>query len=272
MFNKETEFIENENGVFKVDVINPQNFDFFTSHKFNVGLAQKHGLNEAIILENIIYWVKKNKANNKNFYDGKHWTYNSIKAFHELIPYLSEKQIRTALKNLENNGVIITGNYNKLSYDRTLWYTTKHETLLPFGQMENTKKANGNTEKGEPIPINKPINKTHINIMLLEILSYWNEKKIIVHNDKIFLANIKKTHKDAIELYGIDEIKKAIDNYKLVLERKSWFKHKYDLLDFLYRSKSKPGILRFLDESFDINEYPSEKKEINQEEVTYKEL
>lgn len=91
-------------------------------HMFDIEIAQKYGVNAAIILENIGYWVARNEANGENFHDGTYWTYNSRKAFCELFPYLTDRQIRTALQKLVDEGVIITGNYNDTAYDRTLWY------------------------------------------------------------------------------------------------------------------------------------------------------
>lgn len=124
-------------------------------HHFRVEDAQKYGVNAAILLYNITFWVLKNKANDRHFYDGKHWTYNSIKAFNALFPYMTEKQIRIALEKLESEGAIETGNYNKDKYDRTKWYCLK-------GQMHLAERANGFSQKGEPIPDSKPDNKQYI--------------------------------------------------------------------------------------------------------------
>lgn len=130
-------------------------------HLFDVELAEKYGLNEAIILNNLWFWVEKNRANETNFYDGNYWTYNSNKAFQELMPYLTEKKIRNAINNLIEQGIIVTGNYNTSSYDRTLWYafTEKGKTIMTKGQMEIDERSNRNSQKGEPIPdINTDVN------------------------------------------------------------------------------------------------------------------
>ena len=107
------------------------------------------------------HWIEKNKANGKNFFDGHYWTYNSRKAFTELFPYATARQIETALKKLIDDGVIITGNYNNSAYDRTLWYaiTKKGSSILQKCEMENTKNVNGKDENVAPIPnINTNIN------------------------------------------------------------------------------------------------------------------
>lgn len=101
-------------------------------HILDIGVAQLVGANAALILENISYWCEHNAANNANLHDGRYWTYNSTKAFGELFPYMTINVIRTSLKKLKDNGLILTGNYNKSAYDRTMWYTLteKAEKML----------------------------------------------------------------------------------------------------------------------------------------------
>lgn len=138
-------------------------------HSFDVEIAVKYGINQAIILNNLFFWIQKNEANGKHFYDGYYWTYNSKKAFSELLPYMTERQIDYALTKLTKDGLILKGNYNKLPYDRTLWYalTDKAKKLLKVPvksisqncKMYQTNLQNGNNENVRPIPdINSDIN------------------------------------------------------------------------------------------------------------------
>ena len=133
-------------------------------HHFDVELAKEFGILEAILLNNIFFWIEHNKANEVNFYDGDYWTFNSTRAFAELIPYASQRQIQLALKHLISEGILKTGNYNKTVYDRTLWYafTEKGNSIMQKCKMEDLKMLNRNVEKGKPIPDNKPYNKTQI--------------------------------------------------------------------------------------------------------------
>ena len=101
-------------------------------HAFDSQVAVEYGLNEAIILNHFRYWISHNAANEKNFYDGRYWTYNSNSAFCNIFPYLSERKIRNALKHLQEEGIIMTGNYNKSLYDRTLWYAFTDEGARIF--------------------------------------------------------------------------------------------------------------------------------------------
>jgi hypothetical protein len=129
-----------------------------SAHHFDPNIAAQVGCNAAVIYQNIFYWAEKNAANGRHFYDGCWWTYNSISAFSELFPYLTGKQIRTALDKLETSGLIISGSFNKSAYDRTKWYSPtclKAETHLP-------KKTNEDAQKGEPIPDINTNNKPYV--------------------------------------------------------------------------------------------------------------
>ncbi len=130
-------------------------------HSFDIDIAKRYGIPAAVLLKNIHFWIEKNKANDKNFFDGLFWTYNSKKAFAELFPYLTERQIDYALQKLIDDGVVITGNYNKAPYDRTLWYaiTKKGYSILQNCEMETAKTGNVTDKNVEAIPNNKTSNK-----------------------------------------------------------------------------------------------------------------
>ena len=115
-------------------------------HSFNINIATKYGVHSAIILDNLNYWITKNQANEQHFYDGHYWTYNSKKAFAELFPYMTERQIDYALKKLIDDGIIITGKYNTNKYNQTLWYaiTNFGYSILQNCEMEQTKLSNQN--------------------------------------------------------------------------------------------------------------------------------
>lgn len=131
---------------------------------FDTEIATKVGMNAAVIYENLVYWVTKNEANEKHFHNGYYWTYSSIKGFVTLFPFLSEKQIRTAIEKLEETGLIKSDNFNETSYDRTKWYAIlplknhspkKANGDEPKGQNHSPKKANGLAPQGKPIPYSK---------------------------------------------------------------------------------------------------------------------
>ena len=164
-------------------------------HIFDVDIAEKYGIHAAVLLENLGYWIKQNEANETNFYDGYYWTFNSRRAYREIFPYMSERQIDTAFHKLIDDGLVITGNYNKLAYDRTLWYalTQKGKSILHFDGMEITKTQNATQQNVSPIPdINTNI-KTDILCLPLKKLRHIAGKETTTLIRCILLTTIRLT-------------------------------------------------------------------------------
>jgi len=119
-------------------------------HSFDPDIAAQVGLNAAVIYQNVLWWCEKNAANGDNIHDGKAWTYNSVAAFAVLFPYLTAKQIRTALDSLIEKGLVMVGNYNKDARDRTRWYAITRQLDLP-------QRASTFAQEGAPLPVSKPV-------------------------------------------------------------------------------------------------------------------
>jgi len=49
------------------------------SMTFDPQIAKEIDIDSAIIYQNIVFWIEKNKETEKNFYDGKYWTFYSAK-------------------------------------------------------------------------------------------------------------------------------------------------------------------------------------------------
>jgi hypothetical protein len=91
--------------------------------------AVQYGVPQAIALHTLTYFVLKNKKEKRNKHRGKYWTFNSYKGWREAMPFFTEHQIRTALRSLREQGAIQTGNFNKMGYDKTYWYTLNNALL-----------------------------------------------------------------------------------------------------------------------------------------------
>ena len=98
-------------------------------HFFSDEVALEVGINGAIMLNHLHYWVKKNADNEMNYHDGYYWTYNSIAAYKKQFQFWSERTIYRILRELEVNGYVKTGNYNQSAYDRTKWYALTKKSL-----------------------------------------------------------------------------------------------------------------------------------------------
>ena len=115
--------------------------------------------------------------------------------------------------------------------------------------------------KNDNTPINKndkdnntSINNTKEYIYIL--FDYWNEKEIIKHRKK---TQAMESHINArLQEYSVDELKKAIDNYSLVLKSNDYYwTHKWTLQDFMKPS----NVIRFVDDADPLNNFKSNKKE-----------
>lgn len=214
------------------------------NYTFNSEVAKIIGVDGAVMLQNIQYWIAKNKANNKHFYDDNYWTYNSVKAFECLFPFWSNKQITRILKKLVDDGYLITGNYNKQNYDRTKWYaiTQKGYSIFPNGQMDLTKKVNGFDQKVEPIPNINTDNKQNNKYTSQDIEYVWNiypnkkgKAKSIYYISKILEKYSKDELIRAVERYSLET--KAIDK-KFILHGSTFFSGRYE--DYLDDNYSQP--------------------------------
>ena len=103
------------------------------------GLAEALGsIDEAIILQQLNYWVKKSK----NYHDGRPWVYNSMDSWAKQFPWIKSKTtIKKHFKDLKKLGLVLTANFNQYSFDRTTWYTINYGALEKFSDDFFAKKA-----------------------------------------------------------------------------------------------------------------------------------
>ncbi|MCD8921989.1 conserved phage C-terminal domain-containing protein [Staphylococcus epidermidis] len=88
-------------------------------------LASEIGLNEAIVLQQMHYWLKKSNHN----YDGRRWIYNTFSEWQKHFPFWSVMTIKRAVYSLEKQNLLYVGNYNKAKFDKTKWYSINYEKL-----------------------------------------------------------------------------------------------------------------------------------------------
>lgn len=137
---------------------------------FDSDVAMIVSTDAAVVFQNIVHWIEKNYANKNNFYDGDYWTYNSAEAFSKLFPFLTKRQMERILKELRDNDLIKTGNFNEHKYDKTMWYalTERGMTFSPMMCNHIRKCVDGNTQTSTPIPDIKPDIKTYSNITAIK--------------------------------------------------------------------------------------------------------
>ena len=109
-------------------------------------LATIIGLNEAVVIQQIHYWVDLFRTSDKrdHYHDGHWWVYNSVRQWREdNFPFWSDDTIRRALQRLlkpftplserdhriERPALVVSANYNRARYDKTLWYRVLYQEL-----------------------------------------------------------------------------------------------------------------------------------------------
>lgn len=90
-------------------------------------------VHEAIILQQVQYWLSRS-----NFvFNGRKWVYNTLDEWHEQFPWITKKSVGDKFRSLEKKGILIVGNFNKLKYDRTKWYSIDYDKLNSLINNEN---------------------------------------------------------------------------------------------------------------------------------------
>jgi hypothetical protein len=95
-------------------------------------LATRIGLNDAIILQQIHYWLTnyEDKDDRLHFRDGSWWVWNTAEEWQVNFPWLSVTTVRRTLASLRERGYVACNDtYNKNAYDRTLWYTIDYDKV-----------------------------------------------------------------------------------------------------------------------------------------------
>ena len=116
-------------------------------------LAIALGLNEAIILQQLHYWLLRKS----HIRDGREWHYNTYEDWKKQFPFWSVSTIKRAILSLQGYGVITAGNYNNSNIDKTKWYAINYEKLNDLcakstGQDEpSTGQDEPSTGQDEPV-------------------------------------------------------------------------------------------------------------------------
>lgn len=192
-------------------------------HSFNVEIAKVYGAECAVILKHFDYWIIKNEADGTNLRDGKVWTFSSYKSLNEIIPYLSEHQIKRRVKELLDGGVLIVDSFNKSPFNRTNWYSidrNKYNAILynrsdGIVRSEGTDSSDGENKVAKCIEdisiedISKDKSNLNINAETssapLEIDLFGNKNKPVV--------NAKKREYNGSEIYNPKEKDTHLHNY-----------------------------------------------------------
>lgn len=90
-------------------------------------LAKAISLNEAIVLQQLHYWIVNPKAGVER--DGFKWIFNTYEEWQENFPFWSIHTIQRTFTNLEHRGLIISAQLDKGNYDRRKYYRINYEIV-----------------------------------------------------------------------------------------------------------------------------------------------
>ena len=104
-------------------------------HSFNTTLAERYGIEEAILIEHLYWWIHKNDCEDveEMIKNNRVWCRTTAKGIAKYIPYMSPQKIRRIILGLE--GKIVVGNFNKQATNHTLWYAFSNEFIEELEQL-----------------------------------------------------------------------------------------------------------------------------------------
>lgn len=127
----------------------------------NPDLAYSIGLNEAIALQQVNYWLKETKSGLER--DGVRWIYNTNEQWLEQFPFWSESTLKRTFTRLKTLGVLKIEQLNKSQRDMTNYYTINYESEL-LDEVKVTKsksskcaRPSGQNEPMEQVSVKRSI-------------------------------------------------------------------------------------------------------------------
>lgn len=104
-------------------------------------LAMHVGLNEAIVLQQVHYWLTLRA--NKTVFGGRRWVWNTYEQWRKQFPFWSEATIRRIIWRLEEIGLLISGS-------RRGFQKIKHYTI-DYARLQALSNLNSQSVQDEPI-------------------------------------------------------------------------------------------------------------------------
>lgn len=94
-------------------------------------LAKAIGINDAILLQQINYWLKiASKAGDKRkFIDGRWWTYGAYREWQTQLSWLTLEGLRRIIYRLEKLKLLESKQHNLATGDARKWYTIDYEKV-----------------------------------------------------------------------------------------------------------------------------------------------
>lgn len=91
-------------------------------HSFDVELAARYGIEEALIIHHFQHWIAYNKRTGKNLIDGKTWVFQTIEEIAAHFQYLTFDKVKYTVKILIQKGILTKAFHDKNHFNRTYYY------------------------------------------------------------------------------------------------------------------------------------------------------
>lgn len=103
-------------------------------------LAKRIGLNEAIVIQQIHYWLTNAREARRtyNFRQGRWWVYHSYAEWKLTFPFWSEPTIKRTFLGLEKAGLVVSACLGEDPRDRSKWYSIDYDALAQALQQGET--------------------------------------------------------------------------------------------------------------------------------------
>lgn len=114
----------------------------------NPQLAERIGLNEAIVLQQLKYWLSETGAGVEHA--GRRWIYNSVEQWQQQFPFWSVDTVKRALKSLQSQGIVFVEQLAKSRHDHTNHYAINYESsaLIDQGNLHQSDQGNLHQSEG----------------------------------------------------------------------------------------------------------------------------
>lgn len=110
-------------------------------------LAVAIGLNEAIFLQQLHYWLERSK----NQHDGRRWVYNTFEEWQEKFPFWSLRTMERIVARLRNDLHVVTvRKFKQKDWDRRNWYAIDYEVFARLEAEADARQIGGQVASVEP--------------------------------------------------------------------------------------------------------------------------
>ena len=97
----------------------------------NEKLAIRYGVTAAFVATLIWDGITMSESENMHYRNGRYWFRSSYHMFTAIYPFLSKNMVKTAVRKLMRERVLVRGVFNYNPFDHTPWYTfTEYGKIL----------------------------------------------------------------------------------------------------------------------------------------------